>query len=98
MSNSSSDGRYEKWQQPEGAAATLTATAYDGVVQHDGDMQQNSCRVEPNGFLVELGGRGVKSCARVRRIIYEVPKNLRSLSQGRCPDIWLKHGLRGEDI
>ena len=38
-------------------------TACDGVVQHDGDMQQNSCRVEPNGFSVELNGRGLKSCA-----------------------------------
>jgi len=54
------------------------STACDGVVQHDGDMQQNSCGVELHGFLVELDGRGFKSCARVRRIIY----GLRALDHG----------------
>jgi len=61
-------------------------------------MQQNSCRVELNGFSVELGSRGVKSCARVREIIYEVPKSPGFWSQGRYPDIWLIYELRGVDI
>ena len=51
-------------------------TVCDGVMQHDRDMQQNSDRVELNGFSMELDNRGLKSCARVRRIIYEVPMNL----------------------
>jgi len=60
-------------------------------------MQQN-CRVELNGFSVELDGRGLKSCARVRRIIYEVPKSPGSWGQGGYPDICLIHELREEDI
>jgi len=61
-------------------------------------MQQNSCRVELNGFSAELDGKGFKSCARVRRIVYEVPKSPGSWGQGRYPDIWLIHELRDEDI
>ena len=57
-------------------------------------MQQKSCRVELNEFSVELDGRGLKSCARVRRIIYEVPKSSGSWGQGEYPDIWLIHELR----
>jgi len=56
-------------------------TACDWVVQHDRDMQQNSCRVELNGFSVELDDRGLKSCARVRRIIDAVPKSPGSWGQ-----------------
>jgi len=55
------------------ATVDMGPTAYDGVVQYDGDMQQNSCRVELIGPSVELDDRGL---ARVRRIIYEVPKSL----------------------
>jgi len=73
-------------------------TACDGVVQHDRDMQQNSCRVELNGFSVELDGRGLKSCARIQGIIYEVPKSPGSWGQGGYIDIWLKHELREVDI
>jgi len=47
---------------------------------------------------MELDGRGLKSWARVRRIIYEVAKKLGSRSQGRYPDIWLMHELRDVDI
>jgi len=65
---------------------------------YDGDMQQNSCRVRLNGYSVELDGRGLKSCARVRRIIHEVPKSLGSWGQGRYPDIWLIDELRDEDM
>jgi len=68
------------------------------VMQHGRDMQQNSCRVELNWFSVELDGRGLKSCARVRRIIYEVPKSPGSRGQGGYIDIWLIHELRDEDI
>src|SRR5437868_13838951 len=49
-----------------GEASPPRNTACDGAMQHDGDMQQNRCRVELYGFSVELGGRGFKSCARVR--------------------------------
>jgi len=35
-------------------------TAYDGVVQHDRDMQHNSCRVEISGWSVELDDRGAQ--------------------------------------
>jgi len=76
----------------------LNITACDGVVQHNRDMQQNSCRVELNGFSVELDDRGLKSCARVRRIIYEVPKGPGLRGQGGYIDIWLIHELRDEDI
>jgi len=68
------------------------------VTAYDEDMQQNSGRVELNGFSVELDGRGLKSCARVWRIICEAPKSLGSWSQGRYPDVWLIHELRDEDI
>ena len=74
------------------------ATAYDGVMQHGRDMQQNSCRVELNGFSVELDSRGLKSCARVRGIIYEVPKSPGSRDQGGYIDTWLIHELRDKDI
>ena len=74
------------------------STAYDGVMQHDRDMQQNSCRVELYGVSVESDGRGLKSCAQVRRIIYEVPKSPGSRGQGGYIDIWLIHELRDEDI
>ena len=73
-------------------------TACDGVVQHGRDMQQNSCRVELNGFSVELDGRGLKRCARVRSIIYEVPKSPGSWGQGGYIDIWQIHELRDVDI
>ena len=67
----------------------VAATACEGVVQHDRDMQQNCCRVELNGFSVELDGRGLKICARIRRIIYEVPKSPGSWRQRGYIDIWL---------
>ncbi|KAF8417493.1 hypothetical protein EV426DRAFT_578122 [Tirmania nivea] len=57
------------------SARSSDGRASDGVVQHDRDMQQNSGRVEINGFSVELDGKGLKSCARVRRITFEVPKS-----------------------
>ena len=37
-------------------------------------MQQNSCRVDLNVFSVELAGKGLKSCVRVRGTIYENAK------------------------
>ncbi|KAF8417396.1 hypothetical protein EV426DRAFT_578197 [Tirmania nivea] len=79
-------------------AGTAGYTASDGVVQHDRDMQQNSCRVELNGFSVELDGKVLKSCARVQRITFEVPKSPGSGSLGRYPDIWLIHELRDVNI
>jgi len=57
-------------------------------------MQQKSCRVELNGFSVELDSRGLKSYARVCRIIYEVPKIPGSWGQGGYVDIWVIHELR----
>jgi len=77
---------------------TSTGLPKKGVVQHDRDMQQNSCRVELNGSSVELDGRGLKSCARVRRIIHNVRKSPRSWGQRGYIDIWLIHELRDEDI
>ena len=61
-------------------------------------MQQNCYRVDLNGFSVELDGRGLKNCAQVRRIIYEVPKSPGSWGQGGYIDIWLKHELLDVDI
>jgi len=61
-------------------------------------MQQKSCGVELNGFSVDLDGRGLKSCARFRSIIYEVPKIPGSRGQRGYIDIWLIHELRDEDI
>jgi len=71
-------------------------TAHYEVVNTTGIC--NSCRVELNGFSVELDDRGLKSCTRVQRIIYEVPKGPGLRGQGGYIDIWLIHELRDEDM
>jgi len=43
---------------------------------YDGDMLKNRRRVELNECSVELDSREVKNCAQVRRIIYEVLRDL----------------------
>jgi len=83
------EGGYQRECFPTFKSKLTMPTTSDGVVQHDGDMQQNSCRVELKKPPMVFDGRGLKGCVRALRIIYEVCKG---------PGAWRRGGWPGASL